>query len=152
MVVKPHRLRFYLLLILGVIASFSYVIFQSLSIQEFENEEIELPTSEYVTSESNDALQDIYSNNNDIPREALQTLLYIRKYDKAPKGYEGGRQFMNRERRLPHYDSGQLIFYREWDIYPKIKGQNRGPKRLVTSSVKAYYTPDHYKTFREIKE
>jgi ribonuclease T1 len=94
----------------------------------------------------------IYSNNKGIPQEAIQTLLYIRKNDKAPEGYEGGRQFMNRERRLPLKEHDETIYYREWDIYPKVKGQNRGARRLVTSSKKAYYTADHYRTFEKINE
>lgn len=87
-----------------------------------------------------------------IPNEAFSTLLYVRTFDKAPEGFVGGRQFMNRERRLPHSENGQTIFYREWDIYKKVKDQNRGPRRLVSSTKKAYYTADHYTTFIEIEE
>jgi ribonuclease T1 len=59
-------------------------------------------------------------------------------------GYVGGRVFENRELRLP---KGR---YREYDVNPKIRGRNRGPERLVIErrTGKAYYTQDHYRTFR----
>jgi len=90
--------------------------------------------------------------NTGIPLYVLQTLSYIRIHNKAPKGYVGGRYFQNREKRLPLYEDGAKIKYREWDVRRRVKGINRGPERLITSDVKAYYTPDHYKTFELIKE
>ena len=58
-------------------------------------------------------------------------------------GYVGGRAFHNRERRLP---AGR---YREYDVYPRVPGQDRGPERLVIERAtgRAYYTRDHYRTF-----
>jgi ribonuclease T1 len=58
-------------------------------------------------------------------------------------GYVGGRAFQNRERRLP---PGR---YREYDLYPRVRGQDRGPERLVIEQTtgRAYYTRDHYRTF-----
>jgi guanyl-specific ribonuclease Sa len=58
-------------------------------------------------------------------------------------GYVGGREFHNRERRLP---AGR---YREYDIRPRVAGQDRGPERLVVNrdTGRAYYTADHYRTF-----
>jgi ribonuclease T1 len=58
-------------------------------------------------------------------------------------GYVGGRAFQNRERRLP---PGR---YREYDVRPRIAGQDRGPERLVIEQAtgRAYYTGDHYRTF-----
>lgn len=116
--------------------------------------------TEYVLSdleiegEAELSVDDLFRKNRfkNLPDEAIKTLFHIRKFNKAPNGYVGGRQFMNRERRLPHTENGQTIFYREWDIYPKVKGQNRGAKRLVTSLKKAYYTSDHYSSFTEIIE
>jgi guanyl-specific ribonuclease Sa len=63
-----------------------------------------------------------------------------------PAGYVGGRAFNNRERRLP---SGR---YREYDVHPWISGRDRGPERLVIeqSTGRAYYTRDHYRTFRPL--
>lgn len=58
-------------------------------------------------------------------------------------GYVGGRAFHNRERRLP---DGR---YREYDVYPRVPGRDRGPERLVVERTtgRAYYTRDHYRTF-----
>lgn len=58
-------------------------------------------------------------------------------------GYVGGREFHNRERRLP---AGR---YREYDVHPRAPGQARGPERLVVDRTtgRAYYTGDHYRTF-----
>ena len=93
------------------------------------------------------------ASQNDVPQKALEVLAYIRKYSEAPDGYVGGRTFQNRERLLPQKDEfGEKINYREWDIYPKIKGRNRGAERLVSSDESAYYTGDHYRSFIKIKE
>jgi ribonuclease T1 len=58
-------------------------------------------------------------------------------------GYVGGRTFQNRERRLP---AGR---YREYDVYPRGPGRDRGAERLVVEqrTGRAYYTGDHYRTF-----
>jgi ribonuclease T1 len=75
---------------------------------------------------------------------ARDVLAAIEKRDGAPlPGYVGGREFHNRERRLP---AGR---YREYDVHPRIKGQDRGPQRLVVEQTtgRAYYTGDHYRTF-----
>lgn len=58
-------------------------------------------------------------------------------------GYVGGREFQNRERRLPRGS------YREYDVNPKRQGRGRDAERLVIEqrTGKAYYTGDHYRTF-----
>jgi guanyl-specific ribonuclease Sa len=90
---------------------------------------------------------------NRIPDKVLKVLNYVRKNGRAPEGYVGGRVFGNFENHLPRNDlSGEKIRYQEWDVNPKVRGQNRGAERLVTSSdERAYYTADHYNTFTEIK-
>lgn len=89
-----------------------------------------------------------------IPQAAITTWYYIQQHHKAPENYVGGREFKNRERKLPlHNEEGGKPFYREWDIYPKREGVNRGAERLVSKDFEqAWYTPDHYKTFIEINE
>lgn len=95
----------------------------------------------------------IYPPQANVPQNALNVLTYIRQYNEAPEGYVGGRIFQNRERLLPQKDDeDQVIKYREWDIYPKIKNKNRGAERLVTSDNSAYYTSDHYRSFIKIIE
>lgn len=89
----------------------------------------------------------------DVPVYVLETLAFVEKNGAAPNGYVGGREFQNREKRLPQTDpAGQRIRYREWDVYPKTEGKNRGAERLVTGSDRsAWYTKDHYKTFLKIE-
>ncbi|MBL7806987.1 MAG: hypothetical protein JNN28_04190 [Saprospiraceae bacterium] len=86
------------------------------------------------------------------PNYVLEVLQYVRKKGEAPDGYVGGKEFQNREKRLPAKDTGgKKIRYSEWDVHPKKQGQNRGPERLVTGSDhSAYYTKDHYKSFLKI--
>jgi ribonuclease T1 len=95
-----------------------------------------------------------HSTQTNIPRHALEVLSYVRTHGKSPDGYVGGRTFENREHRLPKKSpDGKNIRYREWDVLPKRRGQNRGAERLVTGSDQsAYYTKDHYRTFIKINQ
>jgi ribonuclease T1 len=75
---------------------------------------------------------------------AREVLAAIAERSGAPlPGYVGGREFHNRERRLP---PGR---YREYDVHPRTPGRDRGPERLVVEQTtgRAYYTGDHYRTF-----
>ena len=88
-----------------------------------------------------------------VPGHALEVLQFVRQHGEAPEGYVGGREFQNREKRLPIKDAqGHTLRYSEWDVHPKKSGQNRGAERLVTGSDhSAWYTGDHYKTFQKIE-
>lgn len=88
----------------------------------------------------------------DIPAYVHDVYQYIQKYNRAKKGYVGGRTFYNREKHLPVKDTyNHKILYREWDVHPKKTGTNRGAERLVTGSDgTAYYTSDHYQTFTKL--
>jgi ribonuclease T1 len=88
-----------------------------------------------------------------IPAHVLEVLTYVQQHDEAPTGYVGGRTFQNREKNLPQKSpNGQRIKYREWDVHPKIRGQNRGAERLVTGSDgSAWYTANHYQSFKKIE-
>lgn len=87
-----------------------------------------------------------------VPQKVYDVLKYVRTHGSAMDGYVGGRDFSNREKLLPERDNnGKYIQYREWDVNPKVKGQNRGAERLVTGSVgSAWYTGDHYQSFSPI--
>ncbi len=87
--------------------------------------------------------------NGNIPSKVFEILKYIQQNGKPKEGYVGGRRFGNYEKILPKYDAnGKAIEYQEWDVNPKIEGQNRGKERLVTGSDgNAYYTNDHYQSF-----
>lgn len=91
--------------------------------------------------------------NDGIPEKAYKTWQYIQTHHQAPENYVGGRVFQNREKRLPKMTTqGKKAIYFEWDINPKRKGQNRGPERLVSEEFnRAWYTPDHYNNFIELK-
>lgn len=78
------------------------------------------------------------------PQKARDLLALLQERGGTPlPGYIGGREFQNRERRLPR---GR---YREYDVNPKIRGRARGAERIVIEqrTGKAYYTGDHYRTF-----
>jgi ribonuclease T1 len=78
------------------------------------------------------------------PQKAYDLLKQLKDRGGIPlPGYIGGRDFQNRERRLPRG------YYREYDVNPKRRGRGRDAERLVIEqrSGKAYYTGDHYRTF-----
>ncbi len=87
------------------------------------------------------------------PAYVWNVLKHVRQHDKAPAGYVGGRNFENREKILRAKTSaGKVVRYREWDVFPKMPGQNRGAERLVTGSDgSAYYTKNHYKSFQTLE-
>jgi ribonuclease T1 len=88
-----------------------------------------------------------------VPAKVGVVLQYIDEHRRPPDDYEGGRVFGNFEELLPKRDArGRPIKYHEWDVNPKVRGKNRGPERLVTGSDgSAYYTADHYKSFKKIR-
>ena len=88
-----------------------------------------------------------------VPGYAIDVLNFVRKHGEAPDNYVGGREFQNKEGRLPKKDGqGHKLHYSEWDVHPKVQGQNRGPERLITGSDhSAWYTANHYKTFQKIE-
>ncbi|RAJ29702.1 ribonuclease domain-containing protein [Pedobacter cryoconitis] len=78
-----------------------------------------------------------------VPQKAYTVAAYVAKNNKAPQGYVGGTVFKNREGLLP-----QGVAYKEYDINPKVQGQNRGAERIIIGADGVrYYTGDHYKTF-----
>ena len=91
-----------------------------------------------------------------VPNRAIDSLQTIRKTGAPPQGYKGGRIWENDGRKgsqvLPRTDQGgNPITYREYDINPHQPGVGRGVERIVIGSDgRAYYTPDHYRTFNEI--
>lgn len=84
----------------------------------------------------------------ELPREG-QVILDLIKQG-GPFAYrKDGTVFQNRERRLPVKPKG---YYHEYTVpTPGISG--RGARRIVAGSNREfYYTDDHYRTFRLIKE
>ena len=84
-----------------------------------------------------------------VPQKARDLLARLRaRYGEPLPGYVGGREFRNRERRLPQGH------YREYDVNPKVRGRSRDAERIVIEqdTGKAYYTGNHYRTFIPLNE
>ena len=92
-----------------------------------------------------------------LPAEAKQTLQLIRQGGPFPYLHKDGSVFGNFERRLPPQARG---YYREYTV-PTPGRTDRGARRIVAgkgsnnsvaTSGEYYYTADHYRTFRRIRE
>jgi ribonuclease T1 len=84
----------------------------------------------------------------DIPPEARETLALIKQNRPLPYPQDG-KIFSNRERRLPLRAQG---YYREYTV--KTPGiRDRGARRIIAGNAgEFYYTEDHYRSFRKIRE
>jgi ribonuclease T1 len=84
----------------------------------------------------------------ELPQEARHTLALVKQGGPFPYAQDG-RVFANREHRLPAAARG---YYREYTVpVPGMRG--RGPRRLVAGArAEYYYTEDHYRSFRRIRE
>jgi RHS repeat-associated protein len=90
-----------------------------------------------------------------IPSNAKKVLEYVESNGGAsPSGYKGAGKFENDGRAnsqvLPKANAeGKPITYKEYDVNVYQKGVNRGAERIVRGSDnKAYYTNDHYRSFK----
>ncbi len=84
----------------------------------------------------------------DLPTEAKRTLALIKQGGPFPYPRDG-ITFGNREGLLPARQKG---YYREYTV--KTPGsRDRGARRIIAGSGgEFYYTDDHYRTFKRIKE
>ena len=84
----------------------------------------------------------------ELPREARQTLSLIKEGGPFPYS-RVGVVFGNYEKRLPPRQRG---YYREYTV--KTPGsRGRGARRIVSGGEQEhYYTDDHYRSFRRIRE
>jgi ribonuclease T1 len=92
----------------------------------------------------------------ELPGEAAHTLALIRTGGPFPYAKDGAI-FGNFEKQLPRQRRG---YYREYTV-PTPGARNRGARRIVAglgatgnvaNSGEYYYTGDHYRTFRRIRE
>jgi ribonuclease T1 len=84
----------------------------------------------------------------ELPRPARDTLALIRKGGPFPYKRDGV-VFNNFEKRLPLHDRG---YYREYTV-PTPGAKDRGARRLVAGKEgEIYYTDDHYKSFKRVRE
>jgi ribonuclease T1 len=83
-----------------------------------------------------------------LPREAQRTLQTIKRG--GPFAFErDGAVFGNYERRLPPRNRG---YYHEYTV-PTPGAKNRGARRIVSGrDDEYYYSGDHYRTFKRIRE
>jgi ribonuclease T1 len=84
----------------------------------------------------------------DLPAEARQTLAAIKSNGPFPYKQDGAT-FANREKRLPLRANG---YYREYTVRTP-GAKDRGPRRIIAGNGgEFYYSEDHYRTFRRIRE
>ncbi|MBL8353486.1 MAG: ribonuclease [Delftia acidovorans] len=88
-----------------------------------------------------------------LPPEAHRTLQLIKQGGPFPYPRKDGSIFGNFEKLLPKQPRG---YYREYTV-PTPGSRDRGARRIVAGSPpetsgEYYYTDDHYRSFRRIKE
>jgi len=83
-----------------------------------------------------------------LPKEAIETLVLIKKGGPYPYQRDGAT-FANRERLLPQRERG---WYREYTV--RTPGERtRGARRIVAGrDGSLYYSDDHYRSFRRIRD
>jgi guanyl-specific ribonuclease Sa len=149
-----------LLLAFALSRTFRNIVFEHLPSVATENASAkdktlssEIDISFQLSQELAARANEISVKNPEIPTKVISVLAYIRAYGQAPEAYAGGDRFFNREGLLPEKTSqGKKIKYQKWDVNPRIRGENRGAERLVTSERSAFYTADHYNSFIKIIE
>ena len=83
-----------------------------------------------------------------LPKEARETLALIRSGGPFPHRKDGS-VFGNRESLLPKRERG---YYREYTVRTPGAG-DRGARRIIAGrGGEYYYTEDHYRTFRRIRQ
>ena len=84
----------------------------------------------------------------DLPQEARHTVALIRSGGPFPHDRDGS-VFGNREARLPAQPRG---YYREYTVRTP-GARDRGARRIVAGhDGELYYTGNHYRSFRRIRE
>jgi len=84
----------------------------------------------------------------ELPAEARHTLALIKRGGPYPFQRDGV-VFGNHERMLPARQRG---YYREFTV-PTPGANNRGARRIIAGGGQEYfYTADHYRSFRRIRE
>lgn len=88
-----------------------------------------------------------------IPAEVDDVIKYAQSHNGAAQpGFKGNRVYKNEPIEPWHQKLPDGTTYKEYDIYPNVKGQNRGGHRVVIGADGSiWYTNDHYITFTRIK-
>jgi ribonuclease T1 len=82
-----------------------------------------------------------------LPNEARETLALVKRGGPFPYKQDGAT-FGNFEKRLPIRARG---YYHEYTV-PTPGARDRGARRIVAGGGEYYYTDDHYRSFRRIRE
>lgn len=148
---KKITLTVALIIVLFTVGAVSAGFFDFLKFGDNDAEEVDVvEDGEYCTVEEVSAYIKEYHKlpSNYITKKEAQSLGWeggpLKNY--APGKSIGGDTFTNRQHILPDSD----YKYIECDI--NANGTSRGPERIVynTGDYRVYYTPDHYKTFKEV--
>ena len=87
-----------------------------------------------------------------VPAKVGKVLDYVDEHHKAMEGYEGGRTFGNFDACAAERREREIHQISRMGRQSSKSGVNRGVQRLITgSNNSAYYTDDHYKTFKKIR-
>lgn len=94
----------------------------------------------------------MWGGSGSVPDQAKDIASQVKaKNGAAPKGYKGGKVYQN----IPKEGVQKLpegINYKEYDVNPYVKGQNRGMERMIVGDDgSAWYTNNHYETFTKIE-
>ncbi|MFR3730676.1 ribonuclease domain-containing protein [Lacrimispora sp.] len=94
----------------------------------------------------------IKGGSSSIPEKAKNIAAQVKAKNGAPpKGYKGEEIYQN----MPKEGAQKLpegINYKEYDINPYVKGQNRGTERIIVGNDgSVWYTNNHYDTFTKIE-
>jgi ribonuclease T1 len=82
-----------------------------------------------------------------LPKEARETLALVKRGGPFPYKQDGAT-FGNFEKRLPIRARG---YYHEYTVLTP-GARDRGARRIVAGGGEYYYTDDHYRSFRRIRE
>lgn len=84
----------------------------------------------------------------ELPKEALETIVLVRKGGPYPYAKDGAI-FSNREGRLPKRERG---YYHEYTVHTPGE-RTRGARRIIHGAGgEFFYTDDHYNSFRRVRE
>ena len=92
-------------------------------------------------------------NSETVPDKAKEVANQVKDNNGAPpKGYKGGSEYKNQPQNKGDQRLPDDVKYKEYDVNPYVKGQNRGAERIVIGDDgSAWYTKDHYHSFTQIK-
>ena len=88
--------------------------------------------TEYLSANKNGKKKNIH-----IPEYVYEILVYIRTHNNAPKDICRWKNLSQQNVICLRLKLMEVVSdTEEWDVHPKVRGQNRGPERLITSKAK----------------